>query len=192
MFLMSRFVGSVFKLFFANSSPPEERHGEPASVRRRSRKRREGAPVKVRGRERAVQYADSFIFVPSDTGQSRSRSNTESNVTSNRILLGKSIKSRISQEIEDRSSTRPAPNDQSFADPLYQRLSLVENDRCVPPRGPYEIHCPPGEKYCDIRPQSCHSLGREYAMPTDCIQPTSRYVYSEDDLESLVDCEGFY
>ena len=191
---MSRFV-DVFKLLFSGSN--NERHEEePAECAPHSRRVRNSK--KVRGR--ALQYADSFIFVPSDgTLTGRSRSNTESNLLSGG-KFGKSIRSRISQEVEDHNPAISITQEQqSFQEPVYQRLSqpgsnhngVLHDYNSLSPRGEYSLHCPPGSgNHSQIRPHSFHSLGREYATPTDCLLSSSRYYHSNEDIESLTHDEG--
>ena len=183
---MSRIVDSVRKLLFTSQEQRRER---------RKKSRHGIQKQKRRVRDRSVQYADSFIFLPGEhnnIGLSRPRAQTcvddvlssspKTNAGTSGRLLGKSIKSRISQDVEDGFS-----RDNSRAVSFEGSL---ENPSTPPPPIPpprissvtYEIHCPPGE---DIRPQSCHSLGREYATPSDCIRPTQSWYHDNSDLDSI-------
>lgn len=185
---MSRFMDTFLKLLFTNpSSSPERVKGEPAMRRSRSRgRKRRSSTQRVGGggngrRDRSVQYADSFIFLPFESPLPRTRANTcatdltVSSSSSSPRRLSSLLKSRISsQEVEDINTTHEGL---SFQEPLYHRLSdFDQTDHHVANTCNNSIlH----------RPLSCHSLGLvEYTTPSDCIQRSARWYYSEDDLES--------
>ena len=191
---MSRLMDSFLKLLFSSGHSTTEKASEGIAAKRRSRSRRgrgRSTAGHVGRRGRFLQYADSFIFLPSEESP-RNRANT---ISSDQVLSSSSnsqppsrlslLKSRISQEVED-ASIPPSTKQHSFQEPLYHRLSDFDpnhlvNETKVTGEDPVVLH----------RPLSCHSLGRiEYATPSDCIQPTRRYYYSEEDLDSVSENQG--
>ncbi len=203
---MSGFMKSVLRIVHGNKDGERLRHGKINSRRRRPR-------------DRSLQYADSFIFVP---GEINSTANNDVNQCSPRIRaitfadnisssalqqppavvnggavsvvpnyplgLGKTIKFRISQEVEDKHFHDERQEPQSFT---VEQRHTDPSSLIVPypyPNEPasYEIECPPGERYCNIRPYSYSSIS-EYTKPTDCIRPTvnSWHHANDSDLESI-------
>ena len=192
---MSRFVDSVLRLVQSD----KDRHKDRQKLRNGRKKFR-------KRRDRSLQYADSFIFVPGeinrvDAENVNSPLRFRANTCADNLLLsppsqapfvngnaagisgglGRSLKSRISQEVEDvaRDENRGS-QDAYFAEkngmpnpPSTQALS-------------YEIRCPPGERYCHIRPYSSQFGITEYSRPSDCIRPTNSWHHANDsDLESV-------
>ena len=181
---MSKFVTSVLR--FVNRDKERDRHNNLRSGKRKPRR-------KIK--DRSLQYADSFIFVPGEinsdvVNSSRLRSNTCADNLSPQhdvnpgINFGKSIKSRISQEVEDRCVKYEEETRGSqvayFADhPSSNGPYPLPSEAMA-----YEIHCPPGERYCHLRPTSFGAM--EYTRPTDCIKPTNIWDRTNDsDLESI-------
>ena len=197
---MSKLVGTVFKLVQGD--------------KKKERQKLRNGTKKPRGtrRDRSLQYADSFIFVP---GEITNRVSEDDTTTTTTVLpgrlrantcadelvsspsinisaveagknIGKSIKSRISQEVVDEFSHRRNRSS--------QEMSFLGNpDTLSPPTPPphkstisLDIVCPSGERYHHLRPYSLNSLGHEYTTPLDCIRPTaSWYQATDSDLESL-------
>ena len=204
---MSRFMESMFKLIFTQSSKRQPQNKEVPSQHREQRARRGRkyhSTRRGRSTERSVQYADSFIFVPNEsTVPNRQRANTFGDVLSTqspqssrsgRLLTRRSLRSRIAQEVEDGSAIQTS-NDQSFIESPNCHIEVTENELDITHQltaGSYEIFCPPGEKYFELvqRPRSCHSFGREYATPCDCIEPSPHWRYSDNDLASLSEFSG--
>lgn len=204
---MSRFMESVFKLLFTQPSKRQTQTKDVSPQPRDQRARRgRKSHTTRRGRsiERSVQYADSFIFVPNEcTVPNRQRANTFGDVLSTqspqssrsgRLLTRRSLRSRIAQEVEDGSAIQTS-NGQSFVESPNCHIEVTDQDELDTHQltaGSYEIFCPPGEKYSDLvqRPRSCHSFGREYATPSDCIEPSPHWRYSDNDLASLSEYSG--
>ncbi len=181
---MSRLVASVLR--FVNRDKERDKQNNLRSGKRKPRR-------KIR--DRSLQYADSFIFVPGEinsdvVNSSRLRSNTcADNLLSSSpqpdvnpgINFGKSLKSRISQEVEDRCVEETRGSQIAyFADhPSSNGLYPLASEAMA-----YEIHCPPGERYCHLRPNSFGAM--EYTRPSDCIKPTNSWHHTNDsDLESI-------
>lgn len=204
---MSRFMESVFKLIFTQSSKRQSQSKEVPPQHRDQRARRgrkHHSTRRGRSIERSVQYADSFIFVPNEsTVPYRQRANTFGDVLSTqspqssrsgRLLTRRSLRSRIAQEVEDGSNVQTS-NDQSFVESPNCNIEVTvqeELDTHQLTAGSYEIFCPPGDRHCELvqRPRSCHSFGREYATPSDCIEPSPHWRYSDNDLASLSEYSG--
>ena len=200
---MSGFVRSMLKIVHGDKDRQKLRNGKKNYRRRRPR-------------DRSLQYADSFIFVPGEISTAattndvspRIRANTVADylssspqfqspmvvngvsVVPNNLHVGKPIKFRISQEVEDKHSRDGRRGSQEASFTVEQR-HLNPSSLAVPypfPSEPasYEIECLPGERYCNIRPYSYSSI-TEFARPTDCIRPTvnSWHHANDSDLESI-------
>lgn len=205
---MSRLMESVLKLVQVDKGK-----GAQKNKKHSRRKGRNGS--------RQLQYADSFIFVPADPSAavvpSRVNANTfaEDNILTSQqqqrvtlvtgMNLGKSIKLRISQEVEDVSTNdHVLRHDSSHHQQARTNGSFTgesthfsrSNHSLNNPQFPHpsdsttlEIHCPPGERYCQVRPYPDTSVATEYARPIDCVttvRPVASWHQSlESDLDSI-------
>lgn len=201
---MSRLMGSVLKLVHVDREKGVQKN------KKHSRKK---------GRNnRSLQYADSFIFVPAGADSNLVLPPPSTHVKANTFAdnlsspqrvplvagmnIGKSIKSRISQDVEDVSTNhvvRESPHLQRNAGSSFAAEGMhftTQNTKNHSSNNlqtnqsfdsvNLEIHCPPGERYCHIRPYSGTNVAAEYAKPTDCIRPVISWHQSiESDLDSI-------
>lgn len=196
-----RWVDSFMKFISSSSSGGDSTGGGggvPRDKKRRGRRRREGSSSSG-GRHGPLQYADSFIFVPSneEAPQRRSRANTDA---SGIYSLLKNRHSTVQDAPVDHlpvNQQSPLPVDQSPLDrcslpahgptPVYQRLDSVSGPSLtVQPVIRQTASC------TDITDHEEGSLVLEedhwskggLSVPYNAGSISSRHCFSEDDINN--------